>query len=170
MFEQQPDLLKFYDEVKCTEHAVCVNLGDTENDINQAKRELANINATASLILKINEQDPQQDSGAPHAIPRDFISEAEQKVEALEAFLAVVKAQFVECGRFFGETNDSVASCKQNQYFATIWEFANDVETIRKSKQEQLDREQKESGVCETTNPRTRPTPDWSSVRHGLTE
>ncbi|PFH35991.1 hypothetical protein BESB_056420 [Besnoitia besnoiti] len=144
IWEQKPTALSIYEDLKICDKAQRVDLQGVEGKISLLKAGLTKAKNTLEAARKGNESTGVMGDRDPlGSIMDEFIEEAEPKIKQLDDFLQQVQNQFVQTCHYAGYPEKDVKKVKPDELFKQIAAFARQVETIRKQKQELLDREMK---------------------------
>ncbi|CDJ39733.1 hypothetical protein ETH_00024605 [Eimeria tenella] len=144
IWEQNPALLDIFSELKICDKAQKIDIGAVEGKIQALKQGVAKVKNTVQMARKGNEASGVLGEKDPLAtIMDEFVEEAEPKVAELEKFLKEAMEEFTSTVHFLGYPEKDVKKIKPDEFFKQIFAFVRNVETVRKAKQELLDRERK---------------------------
>ncbi|KAF8823108.1 formin FRM1, partial [Cardiosporidium cionae] len=144
IWEQKPELLIVAEPLKAFEQAQRVDLSHVEGNIQKLKQGNAKARSTCQAATRANESAGIMHDTDPFPdIMEEFVEEIDSKIISLEEYFKEAQQSCKDLFNFMGFKDKDATKIKPVEVFRMIWEFVKSIETIRKVKQEQREREEK---------------------------
>ncbi|CDI80128.1 hypothetical protein EAH_00049260, partial [Eimeria acervulina] len=144
IWEQNPEILNIYGELKICEKAQKFDVGAVEGKILNLKQGLTKVKTTVEAARKGNEASGVLGEKDPLATIMDqFVQEAEPKVGELEGFMKDTLNEFTVAVNYLGYPEKDKKKIKPDEFYKQISTFIRSVEAARKAKQDLIDKQKK---------------------------